>query len=241
MSHVVDTPECSCAALPDLGEMPLGELARSHPQALGLLRSLQLDYCCGGARSLREAAAERGLDLQQVQRDIAALQPQASELPQQPAQLVAHILQRFHATHRAELPELVRLAHKVERVHAGHAQVPRGLEELLQRCLEELSEHMDKEEQILFPMMQRVAPGTNLQPPVARMRAEHNDHAQLLVALRRATDDFQPPAEACNSWRALYAGVAKFCDDLVQHIHLENNLLFPAFEPARGASGTSTA
>ncbi len=228
MNQVMNDAQRDCA--PDLGALPLGEVARSHPQALGLLRSLRLDYCCGGARTLREAAAERGLDLQQLQRDIAGLRPQTDEAPRQPAQLTVYIRQRFHDAHRAELPELARLARKVERVHAGHPQLPQGLGALLERALQELSEHMDKEEQILFPMMQRAVPGMRLDAPIQRMRAEHDDHAQLLAALRRVTSDAVAPDGACNSWRALYAGVARFTDDLVRHIHLENNVLFPAFE-----------
>ena len=235
MDPVVEAGQPGVQAQADLAALPLGELARSYPQALGLLRRLRLDYCCGGARTLREAAVERGLDPLQVQQEIVGLLPVASDAPQQPVQLIVHIRQRFHDTHRAELPELARLAHKVERVHRDHPQLPAGLGELLERTLQELSEHMDKEEQILFPMMQRAAPGMGLDAPIARMRAEHEDHGQLLAELRRLSGDGHAPADACNSWRALVAGVDKFSDDLIQHIHLENNLLFPAFEAARRA------
>ncbi len=233
MDQVVDAGLSAGVCEADLAALPLGELARSYPQALGLLRRLRLDYCCGGARTLREAAVERGLDPLQVRQQIEDLQPLASDAPQQPAELSDYIRRRFHDTHRAELPELARLAHKVERVHREHPRVPAGLGDLLERTLAELSEHMDKEENILFPMMQRVAPGMGLDAPIARMRAEHDDHAQLLAALRRLTDDGQAPADACNSWRALVAGVNKFGEELVQHIHLENNVLFPAFEASR--------
>ncbi len=236
MQASVDISAAPVGAPPELAELPLGELARTYPQALGLLRALRLDYCCGGARSLREAATERGLDVQEVQQRIAALQPQPQPAEQHPLELIARIIERYHDTHRAELPELVRLAHKVERVHAAHAQVPAGLERLLQQCLDELSDHMAKEEQVLFPLMrQAYGHAADLRPPIARMRAEHEEHGHLLLALRTLTHDFQPPADACNSWRALFAGVAKFCDDLMQHIHLENNVLFVAFEPARAA------
>ena len=165
MSHVVEAAQDACACEADLGALPLGELARSYPQALGLLRRLRLDYCCGGARTLREAAAERGLDVQQIQQEIAGLLPQASDAPAQPAELTDYIRRRFHDTHRAELPELARLARKVESVHRDHPQVPAGLGDLLERTLQELSEHMEKEEHILFPMMQRAVPGMGLGAP----------------------------------------------------------------------------
>lgn len=231
MSHVVETARPGCAGESDLGALPLGELARTYPQALGLLRRERLDYCCGGARTLRDAAAERGLDLERLQREIGALLPQPGEAPTRPAELTEYIRRRFHDTHRVELPELVKLAHKVERVHHDHPQVPAGLGDLLERTLRELSEHMDKEELILFPMMQRAAAGMGLGAPIARMRAEHDDHGQLLAQLRRLSHEGVAPEGACNSWRALVAGVSKFGDDLIQHIHLENNVLFPAFEP----------
>ena len=232
MHDVVDAAQPAAAVPGDLAGLALGELARSHPQALGLLRQLRLDYCCGGARTLREAAAERGLELQQLEQQIAELAPQACDAPSDPAELTQYIRERFHDTHRAELPELALLARKVERVHHDHPQVPAGLGELLERVLRELSEHMAKEEQILFPMMRRMPRGTPLNAPISRMRDEHVEHAQLLQQLRDITRDGELPEQACNSWRALYAGVAKFADDLVQHIHLENNLLFPEYESA---------
>jgi regulator of cell morphogenesis and NO signaling len=91
----------------------------------------------------------------------------------------------------------------------------------------ELEQHMSKEELILFPAMRSAMRG--LEAPIARMRHEHNDHGQTLRKLEALTDGFTVPSGACRTWHALYAGASKLADDLQQHIHLENNVLFPRF------------
>lgn len=143
--------------------------------------------------------------------------------------LIEHILERYHAVHRAELDELVPLARKVEAVHAGHGQCPKGLGDLLADMRGELEAHMTKEEQVLFPVLLGGSAGC---APFAirRMRMEHDDHEELLAQLRELTHAFEPPAGACRSWRALYAGCAKLDADLQEHIRLENEVLFPIFE-----------
>ncbi|MFT3728189.1 MAG: hemerythrin domain-containing protein [Terricaulis sp.] len=157
--------------------------------------------------------------------------PLTDETPcsQSPHDLIPFILERYHATHRRELPELVQLARKVEAVHAGNEDAPDGLSQLLTRMTSELEAHMQKEEQVLFPLL--LASGGGCAPfAIKRMRAEHQDHEDLLSALKLITRDFTPPADACGSWRRLYQGCAKLCADLEAHIALENGTLFPQFE-----------
>lgn len=152
-----------------------------------------------------------------------------TDAPQETAALIDHILARYHETHRRELPELVRLARKVEAVHAAHDGVPRGLADLLQKILGEIEVHMKKEELILFPAMRRRA-GGGLAVPIAQMRHDHDDEDAQLRAVAQMTGGFTPPQDACGSWRALYEGAAKFADDFAEHIHLENDVLFPRYE-----------
>lgn len=208
-------------------ETPLGEIAVQLPGATAIFRGLKLDYCCGGSVSLAAAAARRGLDLGGIERQLAALVPVKGELPEATGALIDHILARYHEVHRRELPELVRLAQRVERVHAEHPQVPRELASLLDHMLRELTSHMYKEEQMLFPMMREGHPMAFA--PIEVMRSEHDDHGEALAALAAITWDFSPPEEACGSWRALYAGCRKLSDDLMAHIHIENNVLFARF------------
>ncbi|WP_313070135.1 iron-sulfur cluster repair protein YtfE [Melaminivora sp.] len=219
----------------------IGQIAVELPGATAVLRRLKLDFCCGGQTSLRQASAEKGLDLDAVVRELSALQ-RSDSVPQAatPAELIGHIVSRYHEVHRAQLPELIRMARRVEAVHRGNPHVPAGLADALEAMHEELLSHMRKEEAILFPMLARGGNSFAAQP-IGVMRAEHNEHGQSLEHLARLTNDMTPPPGACNTWRALYSGLAQLADDLVNHIHLENNVLFPAFEPASQGCGSGTA
>ncbi|SBP89442.1 iron-sulfur cluster repair protein YtfE [Thiomonas delicata] len=213
-----------------LATRPLGHLARDLPGATAVFRRHRLDFCCGGETTLEAAARALQLDIAEIERELLALDVQApAETPHDPNTLIDLIVSRFHDVHRRELPELITLAAKVERVHQSHPDVPAGLAALLQKMQDELQAHMQKEEQILFPMMRR-NPGGFLAPPIARMREEHDDHGLMLRRVQDLTHDLRLPAEACNTWRALYAGLDKFVADFMQHVHTENNILFPQFE-----------
>jgi regulator of cell morphogenesis and NO signaling len=207
----------------------LGEIAASVPGATAIFRRHKLDFCCGGAESLQGAARRKGLDPAPIEAELAQLSPQTSSLPESVEGLVGHIVERYHAVHRRELPELRKLAARVEAVHAGHADVPAGLADLLGRLQGELESHMQKEEQVLFPLM--LAGGhPMITHPIAMMRHEHDTAGEDLTEVTALTHDMTPPEGACNSWRALYAGLAKFAEDLTEHVHIENNILFPRFE-----------
>ncbi|WP_313313252.1 iron-sulfur cluster repair protein YtfE [Pulveribacter sp.] len=219
----------------------IGQIAVQLPGATAVFRRLKLDFCCGGQVSLRQATAEKGLDLQAVVQELSALQ-RPDTLPEAgtPAELVQHIISRYHEVHRQQLPELIHMARRVEAVHRGNPDVPAGLADVLEDMEQELLSHMHKEEAILFPMLAR---GGNdfVAQPIGVMRSEHNDHGEALEHIARLTTDMNPPPGACNTWRALYSGLAQLADDLVNHIHLENNVLFPQFEPtaAQGCGSTS--
>jgi regulator of cell morphogenesis and NO signaling len=207
----------------------LGEIAASLPGATAVFRKHKLDFCCGGDVPLETAAAARGIDAHALLHELEALQaPDTATEPRDNAALIDYILQRYHETHRRELPELVRLARKVEAVHAAHPNVPHGLADHLHRMLGELEMHMRKEELILFPVMLN-RPGVVLDGPIFQMRHEHDEHGDALRRLEALTNDFTLPPGACRSWQALYTGAAKLADDLMEHIHLENNVLFPRF------------
>lgn len=154
--------------------------------------------------------------------------PAGAQIPHEPAALIAHILTNFHEVHRRELPELVRLARKVEARHADHPLAPGRLVPILESLQAELLDHMRKEEDVLFPMM-RMGGHPMIVHPIARMRLEHDDHGTRLEQLRLITHGYRLPEDACPTWRALYAGLNKFTADLMNHVHLENNLLFPQF------------
>ena len=219
-----------------LTERALGELAAALPGATAVFRRHKLDFCCGGQARLGDAAAACGIDPAAIAAELAALDPAAAEeAPRAPAALIELILERYHAVHRRELPELIRLARKVEAVHRGKPGTPAGLADLLEHMEDALVSHMSKEEMILFPLLRSAGPeiaGAMAVGPIAMMRGEHDDHGAELRLMAGLTDDLTLPPEACTTFRALYAGLGKFRDDLTQHIHLENNVLFPQFEAA---------
>lgn len=208
----------------------LGNLACNIPGATRVFHEFNLDFCCGGQKSLRQAALERGIDAHRVEERLLALDPeQVQEFDwrkAEPERLIEHILQRYHDIHRQQLPELIRLAARVEQVHGSRPGCPNGLTELLIAMQQELESHMQKEEQILFPMIIGGG-GAMAGGPIMVMRYEHDQHGEALERVIELTDNMQPPANACNTWRALYRGLDELRIDLMQHIHLENNLLFP--------------
>lgn len=211
-----------------LADARVGEIAASLAGATGVFRTFHIDFCCKGDIPLREAAEQKGVDLQTLLAQLQELNTGATDAPEDNGELIEHILERYHETHRRELPELIKLARKVEAVHGAHPKAPHGLAEHLQIMAAELQNHMLKEEAILFPMMRRGA--ATVYGPINMMRMEHEDHGVALAQLAQLTDDFSLPEGACRSWQALYMGVAKLVDDLMAHIHLENNVLFPRFE-----------
>ena len=231
MNARIDTLKAAQTAQPALSaDQQIGQIAVQVPGATAVFRRLKLDFCCGGQVSLSQAAADKGLDPSAVLAELAALQ-RSDAVPEaaSPSALIDHIVARYHDVHRAQLPELVRMARRVEAVHRDNPDVRAGLADLLEEISEELQSHMLKEEQVLFPMLKS---GGNpmVVHPIGMMRAEHVDHGEALDQLNALTNDATPPLGACNTWRALYAGIAQLGDDLIHHIHLENNVLFPQFE-----------
>jgi regulator of cell morphogenesis and NO signaling len=215
----------------------LGQIAVRLPGATAVFRRLKLDFCCGGQISLEQAARDKGLDLQAVLAELGALQhPQEVPTLTDPAEQIDHILTRYHEVHRQQLPELVRMARRVEAVHRDNAEVPAGLAALLEGMEVELLGHMIKEEEIVFPAIR--SGGQFVAEHIAMLRGEHVEHGARLDGVLALTNSATPPAGACNTWRALYAGIAQLNDDLINHIHLENNILFAHFDaPAAPKSG----
>lgn len=147
-------------------------------------------------------------------------------------ELVKHILRRYHAVHREQLPELIGLAQKVESVHADSHNCPHGLAAHLEALAQELDGHMRKEEMVLFPLISR-GQGAMAAMPIQVMRTEHDEHNAELQRLAELTNDITTPEGACTTWRKLYQGLREFRADLLAHIDTENNYLFERFSPAQ--------
>jgi len=211
-------------------EQSLGDLVTVNPAAAKVFHRFQLDYCCGGTQSLAEACVPRGLDPQTVLREIEAAgekAPAEARWDERPlGELIQHILDRYHTPLKTELPRLAELARKVERVHAGKPECPAGLADLLADVRLAVDSHLAKEEQILFPIILD-GRGPMARMPVQVMLREHEDHGESLRRIRELTHDLALPDYACVSFRELYRALAQLEVDLMDHIHLENNILFP--------------
>ena len=138
--------------------------------------------------------------------------------------IIDHILPRYHDTHRRQLEELVPLAEKVAGVHAG--KFPAEVVSLLHTIQNELLSHMMKEERMLFPMIKQGV-GRGAAMPISVMMHEHEEHDQAVARLLELTDNLTVPENACGSWTRLYTLARELVDDLTDHIHLENEILFP--------------
>lgn len=209
---------------------PIGDIARDQPSSTRVFLRHRLDFCCGGRRSLRDACAKAGLDPDQILRELdreAALAPADSweECPSD--ELVDHILETYHERLRRDVQPLIDAARKVERVHADKPAVPVGLADELTEFWVELQQHMLKEERVLFPMLRMGVRGAQVYMPVRVMEYEHDAHAEALARIRELTGDLQIPPHACATWTALYHGLRTLEAELMEHIHLENNVLFP--------------
>lgn len=212
----------------DILDQRIGKLARNMPGVTAVFHKYQLDFCCAGNQTLRSLARHQNINESALLAELAQFTPAQTTrdwADASNAQLIDHILTRFHAQHRQQLPELARLAARVEQVHAGNAACPTGLASQLQSMSDLLEVHMQKEEKILFPMILQ-GHSAMAAHPVAVMRSDHLNHADELAELDRLTRGITLPEGACTTWRALYTGLAALKTDLMEHIHLENNILF---------------
>ena len=210
----------------------VGEIASTLAGATAVFRKHKIDFCCGGAVSLEEAARKRGVDPAVVRRELDALVRKPPDVPADSATLCDYIVENYHDVDRHDLPEFIRLARRVEAVHLDHPLAPTGLADALEVFLKTLLDHMTKEEQIVFPAIRDGFAGS-LFGPIAVMRHEHDHYGEDMRAIEVLAHGFEPPEDACNSWRALYSGLDIFAAEFAEHVHLENNVLFPRFERAR--------
>lgn len=213
----------------------VGDIAADLPGATAVFRRFDLDFCCQGHVTLADAILRRGIDASEVTAALKALNPEAvPKAPRETGALIKFIKTRYHDQHRRQISELIDLSGKVEITHVNHPQVPAGLALTLQQFQTELEALMHEQETVHFPALQQKTP-EQLALTIRAMRHDHNEHAFFLDQVIRITDNCTLPADACRSWQALYAGVRQFKVDLMEHIHLENNILFPRFEAMSNA------
>ena len=236
-------------------EKTVREYALETPGATRAFERLKIDYCFGGGRSLADACAAAGVEVGEVERLIQAAEAEPADAPAglnsgALSELIDYILEKHHTFTRDEMERITALAEKVATKHGENHPELLAVRELFQRLCDDLRPHMFKEEMVLFPYIKQLeqaaaaggqapyAPFGTVANPVRMMMLEHDTAGEILRELRAASGDYTPPADGCMSYQALYRALEEFEADLHQHIHLENNLLFPrAAELERQARG----
>jgi regulator of cell morphogenesis and NO signaling len=221
------------------------EYALEMPGATRIFEKLGIDYCCGGGKSLADACVTAGVAVDEVLGSLEQIgnsdETSASEGWQTAslAELITHVVEKHHAFTRQELARLEALLIKVCGVHGqNHPELFR-IQKQFQELNRDLEPHMLKEERVLFPyiiQMEEAAknnltlpapPFGTVQNPVRVMMAEHDAAGDILREMREVSSDYAVPEDACISYQTLYGALAALEADLHQHIHLENNILFP--------------
>lgn len=230
------------------GVPTVAQWAIDHPGALSVFTKYNIDYCCGGHRSLEEACVRVGLDPVMIAAEIRQAAPSAGGQVLRPetwgsALLADFIVQQHHAYVRHAIPELDALTERVCERHGHDTPALIPIREAFLALAEELSAHMEKEELILFPTIKRLEEAEAvpehqhpiermLQAPIAAMEDEHEAAGNLIKQIRALSANYTPPEFACATFRITFQRLREFDEDLMRHIHLENNILFERFKRA---------
>lgn len=222
-------------------EQTVGDFVRQKPTRARIFESLKIDYCCGGKVSLLRACEKRGIDVAAVLQAINASDEPADTdtLVDVDAmgltELADHIEATHHAYLRVELPRLDFMTEKVARVHGDKDERLHPMRDAFIALKAELEPHLMKEETVLFPIVRQLEASSRLPAfhcgsvanPIRQMEHEHDQAGAALAILNESTDAYTPPDWACNTYRAMLDSLEKLEADLHQHIHKENNVLFP--------------
>lgn len=219
----------------------VGQLVVERPSRSRVFQKLGIDFCCGGKKRLSEACREKGLDAGEVVRaliveEAAPEQGDVDVAQMTPAQLCDHIEQTHHAFLHAELPRVGAMVKKVAAVHGVNHEWLVEFSSIFATFAADLEAHMLKEERVLFPWIRTLEKagrcdkehcGGSIANPIRMMESEHDSAGHALVQMRELSHDYKPPTGACNTFIAMLDGVERIEADLHQHVHKENNILFP--------------
>jgi regulator of cell morphogenesis and NO signaling len=231
--------------MPLTPEKTVREIALENPSSIRVFESLGIDYCCGGKKPLTDACSHANLDFARVIEMLEhaaheTVAPEAAQWAKKPLrELTAHIIGKHHSYVRQETPRIEVLLAKVMARHGADRPEIGQIEQLFVAISQELSTHMMKEEQVLFPYIERMEQAVlaggpvppaffgTVQRPIANMVAEHDDALALFGKIRELSSGYTAPPGACPTYLGLYLALEEFEGDLRYHVHLENNILFP--------------
>ncbi len=227
-----------------LTSQTLAQIVTNDHRAASVFRKYGLDFCCKGKRSLAEACTEQNITVDELMKELENI---CSEKNTNAAsfdrlsltELADHIVSKHHSYVKNEAPQLLAYLEKVASKHGDRNPELRQISQLFAAVTEEMQEHMKKEEVILFPRiakLEKMSADKNLhsqmtisylQAPIFMMESEHDHAGTMMAEIRELTNNFTPPANACTTYKLSFAGLQAFEGDLHEHVHLENNILFP--------------
>ena len=224
-------------------QQSVASLVLKNHQIVPVLEKYNIDFCCKGKLSLQEACRDKGINVSDILTEMEFVQKDAGgrsmpfvEMSQ--AQLVNHIIVHHHYYVRKAMPVIMGQLEKVAAKHGEHYPYMIKVKELFGIIQNEMDQHMRKEEVVLFPRIVEVERELGIDPnlqipkdylsgPISMMEKEHDQAGDIMFQIRGLTDNYKVPAGACTTFQVCLAGLSEFENDLHQHVHLENNILFP--------------
>jgi len=226
----------------NIEEVTLSQIALEHHESIPVLEKYSLDFCCRGGKTLLEACNDKKIDLTEVANEIRnAVEREKPTVPfteMTAGQLVSHILLHHHFYVKQTIPVITNMLDKIISKHGSKYPEMYKIQELFDAVRADLEPHMQKEEQVLFPRIREVAdlsahqkksgfPPSYIIGPISVMETEHDIAGQLLFEIRDLTNNYTAPEDACTTHKVCLETLKAFETDLHQHVHLENNILFP--------------
>ncbi len=220
----------------------VAELVSENIKTAHVFKKFGIDFCCGGGIAISEACANQGVSLDIVSDELKKIDEVVDKAHDYQSwsidYLIMHIENIHHSYVREALPMLAQYAEKVARVHGHHYSELLKIKDLVEELATDLMSHMLREEQVLFPAIRRIvlqksneiSPSSShiqMESPIKVMMLEHEHAGNILKELSELTQGYEAPDGACNTYRAFYSKLEEFERDLHQHVHLENNILFP--------------
>lgn len=227
----------------DIDNKTVAEVVSENIRTADVFKKNGIDFCCGGKVNIREICDKKGVNYQKVKEEVLEIDKPKSRMEDFNSWELDFLVDYITNVHHKYVLEanglLEQYASKVAKVH-GHyyTEIPE-IYNLFKGIKDELTSHMRKEEMILFPYIKNLVmakkaslpietpPFGTIQNPINMMHAEHDEAGEVIRRIAELSNNFTPPAEACNTFRALYSKLEEYQNDLFQHIHLENNILFP--------------
>ncbi|MCP4443357.1 MAG: iron-sulfur cluster repair di-iron protein [Aureispira sp.] len=224
-------------------EKTVAEVVTENIKAAHVFKKYGIDFCCGGGISIQKACAKNDVDYVVLAKELEAIDgqvPRAYNYDNWDLDfLIDHIVNVHHSYVAESLPLLAQYSARVAKVHGAQYEEVIEINRLFIAVAQELSAHMQKEERILFPFIKQMVqaqkegspaprpPFGTVNNPIRMMEMEHENAGEILKEIAKLSNNYTPPEGACNTFRALFAKLDEFEQDLHQHIHLENNILFP--------------